>query len=218
MNNEKAFSFYRISTAQGDGDSCAQVGDCFQFGVETKKNVTQSVLYYSKGYHAGNIKCRLKYGSGLFYGWTMPSNPARGFKLLTEASEAEDLEAATQWGQFYECGIQVGRRSTITAFQLMKSAYKKKAIWSGRKLARYYELPIGVERNQRKAAEIYDELYKGGGVEGLSAQGLYGLCLIRGIVFRKNIKEGWRLIQAACAHHNGAGSTAQADCYRLDTM
>jgi len=126
-----------VGAAEGDGDSCTKAGLCLEFGTGTEKNIAKAVSYFKKGYEAGSIEGRTKYGSSHFYGWTIPPNTARGFKLWNEASELGDVGADPQLAQCYEYGIAVPRRSTVTAFRLMESAYKKRAIWAGRKLARY---------------------------------------------------------------------------------
>lgn len=131
-----------------------------------------------------------------------------------EASEAGSVEAYAKLAQFYECGIQV-KRSTTTAFRLMESTYKKE-IWSGRKLAKYYALGIGAAQDEEKAAEIYKDLYEGGGVQRLPVQPLYGICLIRGIRFRKNVKKGLRLIQEGCAQNERGSWTTLGDWYGLN--
>lgn len=65
-NNAKAFNYYLVAASNEDGDSCTQVGLCLQFGTGIEQNVAKAVTFFKKGYEAGSIHGRTKYGSVYF--------------------------------------------------------------------------------------------------------------------------------------------------------
>jgi len=213
-NYAVAYKFYLVGAENDHGKSLTMVGECLCFGYGTERNYKRAGYFYKRGSDAGCLKGSFFYGFRLFHGTSGPPNLKAGFRLLVKASRGGNRVANNELALCYQHGIEVGTRDPKKAYELLQDAYDSGMKFSGARVAHYYERGFGVKRDEKRAAEIYREVYTRGGEEGLQVQGYYGMCFILGKGVERNVPKGFDIIKESCVANVATGWNALGDCYR----
>lgn|GEM_PF-2744389 len=140
------------------GDSAAQynVGIALYYGVGTKQNLEEAVVWFTKAAQSGYLKAHYDLAVCYDRGNGVERNQVEAIEFYKKALAMGDNRALNKLAKYYE-----KEKEVTLYFDQMVSNLKEEAL-SGDKQAQYrlgfcYENGVGVEQNYKEAYNLYNQ-------------------------------------------------------------
>ncbi len=210
--NLTAKKFFQLGSDAQDPAAMTQLGRCYLFSVGVEKDSEVGMEYIKNAARGRDPYGMSNYSWYKLHGLNTDANYSLAFRYSFKASKKG--YGLSVLGQCYEHGITVDRNPK-KAFECYTEAVSRGTSFTARyRLAKCYELGIGVQIDQTRAAELYRRGSQLFTWESPYFNAYYGMCLIKGQGVEQNLKKGWEQVQKSIRGNNSIGWLVAGECYR----
>lgn len=148
-NKQEALTWLHRAAGAGSLDAMTVLGNMYQEAVVVEEDKVLAILYYNFASKHGNTGAKTALGAMYFHDENFKDED-KGFKLLQEAAEEGDST-----GQFMYAFALQSKKDYENAFKWFMAAAEQGNADAMNELAQYYEFGIGVQKNKKKAKDLY---------------------------------------------------------------
>ncbi|CAB4391867.1 unnamed protein product [Rhizophagus irregularis] len=134
---------------KGDDVSQYYIGNCYCYGINTKKDFSKAIEWYSKSSEGGNIKAMCGLGCCYEYGYGVIKDKKKAFKLYLKSAEGGYRRALYELGNRYHYG-NCTSKDEDKAFECYLKAAEKGHNSSQYLVANYYYDGKDIPKNEEK--------------------------------------------------------------------
>lgn len=136
------------------GKNYCRLGNCYDFGIGVKKDVTKANKYYLLAAKKNDTIAQYNIAFSYYIGEGIKKNFKKSFYWMVKAARRGDKEALADLGYYYIQGIGTKPNSKKAFFYYQKAA-KEKVPRAFYNLGLMYEAGDGVAQNDKKAREFF---------------------------------------------------------------
>lgn len=196
----------------GDAESLTEKGWCKEMGHGTSVDIEAAMKFYTLGAEAGSARGVRNVGYHCLHGNACPTNWPRAARHFLKA-RSFGARVSYDLAYMYENGIGGLERNLTELIILLKEGYVAGDVMSTFCLARCYFFGIGVKTDIAKTIALYTEM-KDMGPYATRLHGYLGLCFVRGIGVRKNVRAGLQMIRQGLTEGSSISWAIYGHCYR----
>lgn len=194
----------------GDVLGMLALGECYEAGRGTDRDLKEAVKWYKKSADKGNARAMRKLADCYYFNKEV-ENIDEAIKWYRNAAKKGEGKAAFNLGVFYEQGKRVPI-DVAAAFKFYLAAAEAGRLEGAYKAGIMYIYGKGVKADAAKGFQL---LEKSAGKEGVSSNALYylGVCHLKGIATPADEVKAAACFERAAREKNGLALTALGDIY-----
>ena len=205
---EQAARLWRVACEGGDGDSCANLGYLYQFGLGVEGDFAQAARLYRRSCDGGVRTACVNLAYLHIQGLGVDADPPEAARLFQQFCDDKIGAACSSLGQLYVAGMVMDRDLEAGA-QFYRMGCELGDATGCTSLGALFEQGIGVEADPTEAARLYRQ-----GCDGGSARG----CTSLGYLYRKGIGVDTDLSVASRLYRQGCEAGSALGCMNLGIL
>jgi hypothetical protein len=156
-NNPKAMELYLQSAQQNFAPAAYKLGEFYESAKDTKSDLQQAVKWYKNSAIKGNSAAQYKLGKLYQNGQGVQKNIRSAIDWYNQAAQQNHAQAYYQLGLIYEQGELGVKTNQAQAINYYEKASTLGSLLAHGRLGQFYETGIGVEKNQDRAKQLYQQ-------------------------------------------------------------
>lgn len=177
---EQAKKWFKIAADSGDANAM----DFMSLTSRILGDFETANSYLEKAASANNTQSMATLGMLLVIGADIPRDVNRGTQFLLAAAEKNHLDAQLELGRIYRRG-DLGQPDFAEAVRWFRRAYDSGGHVYGHELGYMYEHGLGVERDEKKAVDLYKAALSGALAEDSSFSEVPEAAILSGLIVEK---------------------------------
>ena len=189
------------------------LGDCYQLGIVTKKDESQSFKYCKLAADQNHADAQNNLGYCYQHGMGTEKDESQAFKYYQLAADQNHADAQYNLGYCYEHGIGT-EKDESQAFKYYQLAADQNDAGAQNNLGYCYQHGIGTEKDESQAFKYYQ---LAADQDNASAQNNVGYCNQHGIGTEKDESQAFKYYKLAADQNHASAQYNVGYCYQHGT-